>query len=50
MIYAEIPDEFTLTLRAYLETVPKIKTAFPIHYLHILPPVDAVQHQLWKWR
>jgi len=46
MIYAEITDKFTLTLRVYLETVPKIKTASPIHYVHIMPPVDPVEYQL----
>jgi len=46
----EILDEFTLNLRAYLETVHKITTASPIHYVHIFPPVDAVQYQLWERR
>jgi len=46
MICAEIPDEFTLTLRVYFETVTKIKTASPIHYVHINPPVDPVEYQL----
>jgi len=51
MIYAELPDEFTLTLRVYFETVPKIKTASPIHYVcahHSTSRVPAMRPALMQ--